>query len=86
MSGLSTPDPLEGDPGRDVEVTSGVGSGVVDEVVVRALAKAAGIAIPEQDVTPLVAGLQRQLERMEALKPLELERYEPLVTFDPRWL
>ena len=59
---------------------------LVDEDAVRALAGVAGIRIPDEDLAALVMGLRRHLAQMEALGALDLEAYDPVVSFDPRWL
>jgi hypothetical protein len=57
----------------------------VDGELVRTLAKVAGITIPNEDVEPLVGALRNHLAGMEALEALDLEEFDPIVTFDPRW-
>lgn len=57
----------------------------VDADVVRALAGVAGISVPEEDVEPLVKALRNHLKGMEALDTLDLDDYDPIVIFDPRW-
>jgi len=57
----------------------------VDADVVRALAGVAGISVPEEDVEPLVSALRNHLKGMEVLDTLDLDDYDPIVTFDPRW-
>ena len=49
------------------------------------LAEVAGIKLPEEDVQPLVGALRNHLKGMEALDRLDLEEFDPIVTFDPRW-
>jgi hypothetical protein len=57
----------------------------VDEHVVRALARIAGVVIPDEDLAPLIAALRSHLAGMEALEALDVDGYDPIVTFDPRW-
>jgi len=57
----------------------------VDANTVRMLAEVAGIKLPEEDVQPLVGALRNHLKGMEALDCLDLEEFDPIVTFDPRW-
>jgi hypothetical protein len=57
----------------------------VDAGVIRTLAAVAGIAIPEEDVEPLVAAYRNHLAGMAVLEGLELDDSDPIVTFDPRW-
>lgn len=57
----------------------------VDANTVRMLADVAGIKLPEEDVQPLVGALRNHLKGMEALDRLDLEEFDPIVTFDPRW-
>ncbi|TMD33465.1 MAG: hypothetical protein E6I95_08750 [Chloroflexi bacterium] len=57
----------------------------VDANTVRMLAEVAGIKLPEEDVQPLVGALRNHLKGMEALDRLDLEEFDPIVTFDPRW-
>ena len=57
----------------------------VDADVVRALAGVAGISVPEEDVEPLVKALRNHLKGMEVLDTLDLDDYDPIVIFDPRW-
>ena len=57
----------------------------VDADVVRTLARVAGISVPDEDVEPLVGALRNHLRGMEVLDGLDLEEYDPIVTFDPRW-
>lgn len=57
----------------------------VNAETVRMLAGVAGIELPEEDVQPLVGALKNHLKGMEALDRLDLEEFDPIVTFDPRW-
>jgi Asp-tRNA(Asn)/Glu-tRNA(Gln) amidotransferase C subunit len=57
----------------------------VDAEVVRTLAAVAGISVPEEDVEPLVGALRNHMKGMEELDALDLEEYDPIVDFDPRW-
>lgn len=57
----------------------------VDSSTVRALADVAGIKVPEEDVEPLVGALRNHLKGMEVLDRLDLEEFDPIVVFDPRW-
>ena len=57
----------------------------VDEDVVRSLARVAGIAIPEEDVEPLVGAFKNHLTGMQDLDALDVEEHDPVVTFDPSW-
>lgn len=57
----------------------------VDAEVVRTLAAVAGISAPEEDVQPLVGALRNHLKGMEELDRLDLEEFDPIVDFDPRW-
>jgi hypothetical protein len=57
----------------------------VDGGVVRTLADVAGISVPDEDVEPLVGALRNHLKGMALLDTLDLDEYDPIVTFDPRW-
>ncbi len=57
----------------------------VNADVVRTLAGVAGIALPDEDVEPLVGALRNHLKGMEILDTLDLDESDPIVTFDPRW-
>jgi Asp-tRNA(Asn)/Glu-tRNA(Gln) amidotransferase C subunit len=57
----------------------------VDAATVRTLADVAGIKVPEEDVEPLVGALRNHLKGMEVLDRLDLEEFDPIVVFDPRW-
>ena len=57
----------------------------VDASVIRTLASVAGIAVPEEDVEPLVAAYRSHLAGMAALEALDLDDHDPIVTFDARW-
>jgi Asp-tRNA(Asn)/Glu-tRNA(Gln) amidotransferase C subunit len=57
----------------------------VDAEVVRTLAAVAGISVPEEDVQPLVGALRNHMKGMEELDRLDLEEFDPIVDFDPRW-
>ena len=56
-----------------------------DESTLRALADAAGIAIPAEDLDPLLAALRNNLEATRTLAAVPLDDEEPIVAFDPRW-
>ncbi len=57
----------------------------VDAEAVRTLARVAGISVPDEDIEPLVAALRNHLRGMDVLDELDLEEYDPIVVFDPRW-
>jgi Asp-tRNA(Asn)/Glu-tRNA(Gln) amidotransferase C subunit len=57
----------------------------VDAEVVGTLAAVAGISVPEEDVQPLVGALRNHMKGMEELDRLDLEEFDPIVDFDPRW-
>jgi hypothetical protein len=57
----------------------------VDAETVMAMAGVAGISVPDEDVGPLVGALRNHLKGMEALDALDMDDYDPIVTFDPRW-
>jgi hypothetical protein len=57
----------------------------VDEDAVRAMARIAGITIPEDDLPALAAKLRAHLADIQTLERLDLEAYESVVRFDPRW-
>jgi hypothetical protein len=57
----------------------------VDEDAVRALARVAGITIPEDDIAALAEKLRAHLADIQTLERLDLEAYESVVGFDPRW-
>jgi len=57
----------------------------VDANTIRMLAEVAGIKLPEEDVQPLIGAFRNHLKGMEALDRLDLEEFDPIVTFDPRW-
>jgi Asp-tRNA(Asn)/Glu-tRNA(Gln) amidotransferase C subunit len=57
----------------------------VDADVVRTLAKVAGISLPDEDVEPLVGAFRNHLAGMQALDELDVDEFDPIVTFDPRW-
>ena len=56
-----------------------------DESTLRALADAAGIAIPAEDLDPLLAALRNNLEATRTLAAVPLDDEEPIAAFDPRW-
>jgi hypothetical protein len=56
-----------------------------DEETMRALADAAGIAVPTEDIDPLLAALRNNLEAAQTLAAIPLADDEPIVAFDPRW-
>jgi hypothetical protein len=56
-----------------------------DEQTMRALADAAGIAVPTEDLDPLLAALRNNLEAAQTLAAITLADDEPIVAFDPRW-
>ncbi len=53
--------------------------------VIRTLADVAGIAIPDEDLEPLIGAFRNHLASMEALDALDIDESDPIVTFDPRW-
>jgi hypothetical protein len=57
----------------------------VDEQTMRALADAAGIVIPAEDMDPLLAALRNNLDAARTLAAVTLADDEPIVAFDPRW-
>jgi Asp-tRNA(Asn)/Glu-tRNA(Gln) amidotransferase C subunit len=57
----------------------------VDADVIRTLADVAGIAIPDEDMEPLIGAFKNHLAGMEALDALDLEEHDPITVFDPRW-
>jgi hypothetical protein len=57
----------------------------VDAGVIRTLADVAGIAIPDEDIEPLIGAFRNHLASMEALDALDIDESDPIVTFDPRW-
>jgi hypothetical protein len=56
-----------------------------DQDAVRALARVAGITIPDEDLPALAAKLRGHLADIQTLERLDLEAYESVVRFDPRW-
>jgi hypothetical protein len=56
-----------------------------DESTLRALADAAGISIPAEDLDPLLAALRNNLDATRVLAAVPLLDEEPIVAFDPRW-
>jgi hypothetical protein len=57
---------------------------VTPELVER-LAGLVGLALPAGDLEPLQLVLVHQVASAEALRSLELDDVEPIVSFDPRW-
>ncbi len=57
----------------------------VDASVIRSLASVAGIAIPEEDIKPLIGAFTNHLKGMDELDSLDLAEHDPIVTFDPTW-
>ena len=53
--------------------------------VVHALAKVAGVDVPDEDRTLLAALLANQLSSVRRLEQLDVGDVEPIVSFDPRW-
>jgi hypothetical protein len=56
-----------------------------DESTLRALADAAGISIPAEDLDPLLAALRNNLDATRVLAAVPLLDEEPIAAFDPRW-
>lgn len=52
---------------------------------VAALARAAGMEVPQEDLGPLARMLADQLASAEALEDLDGDGADPLTPFDPRW-
>ena len=52
---------------------------------VQALAEAVGLALPPEDIDPLVIALTDQLASIAQLDQLDLTNVDPAVRFDPRW-
>ena len=57
----------------------------VDGHVVLTLAKVAGITIPDDDIEALVRAFRNYQAEMQALDSLDIDDFDPVVTFDPRW-
>ena len=57
----------------------------VDGALIRRLGDVAGIAIPEEDIQPLVGAFRNHLKGMAELDSLDLAEHDPIVTFDPTW-
>jgi hypothetical protein len=51
----------------------------------RALADAAGISVPTEDIDPLLAALRNNLDAARTLAAVPLADHEPIAAFDPRW-
>jgi len=52
---------------------------------VRALASAVGLAIPDEDLEPLLSALEGHLTSMAQLDELDARDSEPINVLDPRW-
>jgi Asp-tRNA(Asn)/Glu-tRNA(Gln) amidotransferase C subunit len=52
---------------------------------IHALARAAGIEIPAEDVTMLSGAFANQLQAIAALEDVDVDGVEPMLPFDPRW-
>ena len=56
-----------------------------DVKTIHALARAAGIEIPDGDVTMLSGAFANQLQAIAALEAVDVDDVEPILPFDPRW-
>lgn len=59
--------------------------GVVDNELVEALMRVAGIELPDEDRELLTLVLENQLRSARLLEGVDVENVEPIVSFDPRW-
>lgn len=57
----------------------------VDDELVEALARAAGVELPAEDRELLSMLLKNQLDAVRVLEAADVEGIEPIVSFDPRW-
>jgi Asp-tRNA(Asn)/Glu-tRNA(Gln) amidotransferase C subunit len=53
--------------------------------VLLTLAEVAGITVTPEDVDQLAVALADQLGSMEVLDQVDLDDFNPIVEFDPRW-
>jgi Asp-tRNA(Asn)/Glu-tRNA(Gln) amidotransferase C subunit len=56
-----------------------------DKETIGAVARVAGIKIPEADLPSLAGAFANQLQAIAALEELDVDEVEPIVSFDPRW-
>lgn len=57
-----------------------------DAETIHALARAAGIEIPDEDVTMLSGAFANQLQAIAVLERVDVGDVEPILPFDPRWM
>jgi hypothetical protein len=60
-------------------------SGPVRAELLLALAEVAGIAVAPEDVPGLAVALADQLASIEIFDAVDLDEFNPIVEFDPRW-
>jgi hypothetical protein len=53
--------------------------------VLHAIAKLASVAIPAEDVEPLIALMANQIAMAASLRALDYSDIPPITTLDPRW-
>ncbi|MDQ6898165.1 MAG: hypothetical protein M3072_01420 [Candidatus Dormibacteraeota bacterium] len=53
--------------------------------LVRRLAEAANLQIPEEDLEPVAVALRSYRSAFRPLESLDLTGVDPIVTMDPRW-
>jgi hypothetical protein len=53
--------------------------------VVHAIADLASVAIPAEDVEPLIALMTNQIAMAASLRALDYSDVPPITTLDPRW-
>jgi hypothetical protein len=59
---------------------------IIDDNVVSLLAEVAGFPLPPDDRVSLRRALSDHLETAAVLAATPSEEFEPIVSFDPRWL
>jgi Asp-tRNA(Asn)/Glu-tRNA(Gln) amidotransferase C subunit len=59
--------------------------GPVSRDVLLTLARVAGITLVPEDLAQLATALADQLGSIEILDEVDLEEFNPIVEFDPRW-
>ena len=57
----------------------------IDEGSLGVLARLAGLDVPPEDIQPLLAALRSLLAAADEVAAAELDGFEPITAFDPRW-
>jgi hypothetical protein len=68
---------------RDIEVTVSLEALTRQDVL--AMARAAGLRLPDEDVDPLLDDLHAYGRHFAAIDSIDLDGVDPALTFDPRW-